>query len=280
MLGAKLLSAALIQPSNWDVSTIVATGKTFDFSSQTADAQSLTFKSDGSRMYLKQSTTIYEYALGAQWAIHTAVFDTSHTIPSLPVGGGGHFISPDGLKLYASSVAIVYEYDLSPAWDLSSASLANTFDTSVGIAVFLNLYFDANGDYMFVAPFQASYHDVYKYNLSPAWDVSSATYSSYIQIRTSSPNQEDCAGLAFKSDGRKVITLSDDAGFVELDGPLAYTLSSPWTLPNALVTATERKEVAETGGSTRWSGIAIKPDGKRMYLVGDASNKIYEYSMG
>lgn len=283
MLSNKLLSSALVQPSDWDIATASYTGKSFDFSDNLTSVSSLVFKPDGSSFYLQSGSEIYQYDMSVNWAIETATFQSSYT-----VSGSRMFFSADGARLYTSGNlpqsfdGVIYQYDLSPAWDLSSAVLSGSFEASNASSN--SIYISPDGQYMFLSPYQSSYSRTRKYVLSAAWDISTAAYDSYIDV---DPDRgfDYTTGVFFKPDGTRIINLLDSGGGVQnLGGLTQASLASAWELPDARVVPDEEKRLFEdqppNSSSLSWQGIWIKPDGRRMFLAGDVTDTIYEYSIG
>ena len=88
------------------------------------------------------------------------------------------YVRNDGLKLYVVGYQPdnVEEYDLSTAYDLGTASHNQSFDISAKSIVTSGIHFSTNG-YAFVV-YDNSGGDCHKYNLSTAWDISTATFHS------------------------------------------------------------------------------------------------------
>ena len=71
----------------------------------------------------------------------------------------------------------VFQYTLSTAWDVNTASYASKSFSVAGQDALPNaLFFKSNGTAMYIAA--ATNDRVFQYNLSTAWDVSTASYAS------------------------------------------------------------------------------------------------------
>jgi hypothetical protein len=68
----------------------------------------------------------------------------------------------------------VNEYDLSTAWDISTASYLQNFSVSAQESGPSGVFFKPDGLKMYVIGFSGD--DVNEYNLSTAWDVTTASY--------------------------------------------------------------------------------------------------------
>ena len=109
---------------------------------------------------------------------------------------------------------------------------------------------------------------IYQYSLSTAWDLSTASYDSV----NASLGAEDSfvVELVFKSDGSKLFTLGQANNKV-----FSYSLTS-WGL-STLTYDTLFLDVSGQDNSP--TGMALKPDGTKMYIVGGQNDKIYQYSL-
>lgn len=128
------------------------------------------------------------------------------------------------------------------------------------------LFFSPDGLKMFVAG--DSGNNVVAYNLTIAWDVSTAVFvnESGASLDTSP------TGIYFSSDGTKLYIV----GF-STDTVYQYNLATAWALP-ATLTAAETFFVGTQDTLPR--GLAFSSDGTRMYITGDTNDTVYEYSLG
>ena len=167
------------------------------------------------------STKMLQAAAGAggggiPWDISTAVYNGSpvnwFSVAPQDTTPEGLFFKPDGTKMYVvGSVGDdVNEYDLSSAWDISSASYLQNFSVSAQETNPEGLFFKPDGTKMYVVG--TSGDAVNEYDLSSAWDISSA---SYLQNFSVSAQETGSQGVFFKPDGTKmyVVGTSRDAVF-------------------------------------------------------------------
>ena len=107
---------------------------------------------------------------------------------------------------------------------------------------------------------------VYEYNLSTAWDISTASF-----LQSFSVNAQDTApyGLSFKPDGTKMYVI----GAVGQDIN-EYRLSTAWDISTAVFSFTLSVASQDTGPR----GLFFKPEGLKMYVIGSATRKVYQYS--
>jgi hypothetical protein len=88
----------------------------------------------------------------------------------------GVFFKPDGLKMYIVGLIgdDVNEYDLSTAWDISTASYLQNFSVAAQETFPRGLFFKPDGTKMYICG--STGDDVNEYDLSTAWDISTASY--------------------------------------------------------------------------------------------------------
>jgi len=162
----------------WDISTVNTTPvNSFTTSSQENAAQGLSFKADGTRMYVVGINDIlYEYSLSTAWDISSSSASYNNVNKTLSTNNGPTdlFFKPDGTKFYVTEPNYVYEYSLSTAWDITTASLTTksaAFSTNGGATSTTGVYLNGDGTALFTA--SASTHRVYQYPLSTPYAVSS-----------------------------------------------------------------------------------------------------------
>jgi predicted NAD-dependent protein-ADP-ribosyltransferase YbiA (DUF1768 family) len=128
------------------------------------------------------------------------------------------------------------------------------------------LFFSADGSKMFVTGTTGD--DVNEYVLSTPWVVSSATYSTVFSVsgQDGTPN-----GIFFRADGLKmyVVGATNDTIF-------QYALTSPWSVATASYESISFSVAAQ---ETAPAGIFFKPDGLSMYITGNASDGVYQYTL-
>jgi len=193
----------------WDLSTGSYANKTFSTQSQASAPNGLSFKSDGTKVYVADTVNdaIYQYALSTSWDISTASyenksFDLSSNSPNIGDPYGIQFKS-DGSKMYVIgySTDAVYQYSLSTSWDVSTASYDSvTFATKPQDGGPHALFFAPTGTKFYVLG--TANDKVFEYSLTTAWDLSSSSYSGNSFSIGSQENNGK--GLFFKDDGSKM----------------------------------------------------------------------------
>jgi hypothetical protein len=213
--------------SSYDVSTASYDSVSFSVTAQDVIPNGISFKSDGTKMYIVggNNDAIYQYTLSTAWDLSTASYDSvSLSVSSQDASPYALTFKTDGTVLYILGAANkkVFQYTLSTAWDLSSASYVlesvsvnaqDTFPTGVSLS--------SDGAKMFISG--ATNDSVYEYSLSTNWDVSTASYAS---VSFSAASQDSVVfNLVFNSDGTKmyIVGAGNDAIFQYSTSTSSYT---------------------------------------------------------
>ena len=260
-------------PGAWDLSNAsLLAGETYDAATTTPILEGIFFKDDGTKMYLVDNSGITaqkgvdEYDLGTAWDPSTASYVQSFGVSAEEGAPMGVYFKPDGTKMYVtgSSGDEVNEYNLSSAWDVSSATHVQAFDVSAQEATPRDVFFKPDGTKMYVMG--DSGDDVNEYDLSTAWDVSSA---SYLQAFSVSAQDTGPEGLFFKPDGTKMYVSGVAGDTVE-----EYDLSTAWDVSSA--SHVQSLSVAAVTGTP--VGIFFKPDGAKLFLA-TGGEDVFAYSV-
>ena len=186
----------------WDISTATYL-QNFSVASQEASPVGVFFKPDGLKMYVIgiSGVEVNEYGLSTAWDISTATYLQNFSVASQEASPVGVFFKPDGLKMYVIGISgvEVNEYGLSTAWDISTATYLQNFSVASQEATPVGVFFKPDGLKMYVIGFIGV--DVNEYNLSTAWDISTATYLQNFSVAS---QEATPVGVFFKPDGLKM----------------------------------------------------------------------------
>lgn len=257
-----------------DISGASYDSVSFDLgSSAYANVQSVTFNSDGTKMYTCGRTTdrVFQYTLSTAFDLSTASYNSVFFDPSSQEDNPTSIaFNTDGTKLYVAGYGNdgVYEYSLSTAFDLSTASYNNnSFSFSSQDTSPQSISFNSDGTKMFMQGIASN--SVHQYSLSTGFDVSTASYDSVsVSVQNSS------GGLSFNPDGTRFYLICSIFGSNAVH---QYSLSTGFDLSTASYDSVSFSTEAQTSGP---DGIAFSSDGTKMYIADDGENKIYQYSTG
>jgi len=200
--------------------------------------------------------------------LSAAAYDSvSFSVSAQESQPSGIFFKTDGTKMYivGSSGDDVNEYNLSTAWDISTASYLQNFSVSSQDTLPNDIFFKADGTKMYIVGNAGD--AILEYNLSTAWDVSTA---SYLQSFSVSTQDTGPSGVFFNPDGDKMYmvgSLGDDVH--------EYNLSTAWDIS----TASYLQSFDVSGQDTAPQGVSFKPDGTKMYVLGNGGDDVNEYNL-
>ncbi|KKL13529.1 hypothetical protein LCGC14_2524840, partial [marine sediment metagenome] len=166
----------------WDVSTAAYASKSKDVSSEDGGPEGVTFKTDGTKMFICGSAndTIFRYTLSTPWDVSTASVDANiKDVSAEDTSPLGVTFKPDGLIMYIVGIQnnTVFQYTLGAAWDLSTASFASkSKDVSGEEGNPTGVDFSSDGTKMYIVGNDED--TVFQYILSTPWDVSTASFTA------------------------------------------------------------------------------------------------------
>ena len=169
----------------------------------------------------------------------------------------------------------VQEYDLSTPWDISTISYLQELNVTEEINSGQGIFFKPDGLKMYILDTFFSFYEFHEYDLSVAWDITSA---SYLQSASTKLGYYR-SGLFFKPDGLKVYIFNSDPN-IELESIFEYDLSVAWDVTTTVYL--QKHDVGTNNGGVYPSSIFFKPDGTKMYCgiyISGVSLKVHEYNL-
>lgn len=252
----------------WNVSTAVW-ARTFDISAQETDPRAIRFRPDGRKMYVlgRAGDDVNEYSLGTAWDISSASYVQAKSISAQETDPTGLFFKPDGTKMYVCGFDgdDVNEYSLSTAWDVSTATYSQAKSVSSQDTVPNDIFFRDDGLKMYMIGNDGD--DVNEYNLSTAWDISTATFSQSFSVAAQEATPQD---VFFRPNGLQMYVLG-----VSDDSVDEYSLSTAWDIS----TASHTRVFSVAAIETTPTGMYFSPDGRKMYIVGIDNDGVQEYDV-
>jgi len=254
----------------------------FSVATEEANTRGMFFKSDGTKMYITGNSgdDVNEYALSTAWDPTTASYTTTFSVSSQDTTPSGVHFKTDGTKMYVIGYTSdsVHEYDLSTAWDVSTASYSQSFSVATQSDIPEDLWFKPDGTKMYVTgPTSDAVHE---YNLSTAWDVSTASHN---QSQSVAAQETGPRGLCFKSDGTKM-WISGTAA----DGIDEFSLSTAWdvsTISYVRFTSFNGANALTSAGTTNVAetnpfALFWTPDGDKLFMTGNVTDKVHVFKTG
>jgi len=205
--------------------------------------------------------------VAGRFQLNNASFFDSFDISPQTSSPRGVALKPDGSRLYVVSKnsASVNQYNLSTAFDVTTASFVQSFDVSSQDGGPQGVDFKPDGGQMYVVG--SSNDNVYQYSLSTAFDVSTASFSQSFDV---SSQDGVPRGVDFKPDGGQMYVVGSSN-----DNVNEYSLSTAYDIS----TASFDQSFDVSPQDTIPTGLSLKPDGSRLYVVGRSNNNVYQYSL-
>lgn len=129
----------------WNISTSVI-NTSFSIAAKTTAPRGLSFSSDGTKMYILDSSNIHQYTLSTAWLISSSSFLRTLASPTNATSPYNLKFSTDGLKLFlAHNNNDLIEYSLSEAWNISTTTYVSSTTIYSGYSAVLGLDISPDG---------------------------------------------------------------------------------------------------------------------------------------
>ena len=234
----------------------------------TSDRVRSEFEAGGDLSYVKNP--VFGFDLSA-----ASYSGTSFDVSSEDGISAGVSFSDDGTKMFLVGLdnQSIFEYNLSAGFDISTASYSGT---SLNVAGEdggpRGIAFNGDGTKMLLAG--ATDNNVYEYDLSTGFDLSTASYSgTSFDI---SSEEGDVRAIAFNSDGTKMFITGSSSATSSSADVHEYNLGSGYDISTASYSGTVFDVSSEESTPL---GISFSSDGKKMFIVGNGNNTVYEYGL-
>jgi sugar lactone lactonase YvrE len=142
----------------------------------------------------------------------------------------------------------------------------NSFSVSAQETTPNGLFIGSAGTKMYVNG--STGDDVNEYTLGTAWNITTA---AFVTAFSTTGQDTAPADLFFKPDGTEMYVLGDTNNSV-----FQYTLGTAWSIATA---AYASKSFSVAAQDATPAGLWFKPDGTVMYVVGSATDSVYQYAL-
>ena len=228
----------------------------------TSDRVKNEFEAGGDITYIKNPSAGFD--------LSSATYsNTSFDIESETTFPQGLVFNSDGTKMFVpeSDSNNVYEYSLTTGFDVTTASLSSSFDISSEDTAPQGVAFNTDGTKMLVVGTNNA--DVYEYNLSAGFDVTTASYSG--TAFDVNPESVDPKEIEFNSGGTKMFLVAGNEQKV-----FEYGLGTGFDMSTASYSGTafdiSSQEIDPTG-------ITFAESGTKMFITGTSSDSVHEYEL-
>ena len=156
------------------------------------------------------------------------------------------------------------------AWDVSTYKYEHKSKliTDQGEEIPRSVSFSYDGTKMYILG--TSMQTVFQYTLSPAWDISTATYSGKSKLISAQGEVQPYVEFSF--DGTKMYVIG-----TTLDTIWQYTLSTAWDVSTA--TYADKNKLITDQGETTPRSVSFSSDGSKMYILGSVMDTVYQYTL-
>lgn len=255
--------------TNPDLTALSYDSVSFSVSSQETIPNALFFGNNGFKMYIAGNSgdDVNEYTLSTAWNPSTATYVRNFSVSAKETIPSGLFFKDDGTEMYIVGLSSdsVHQYSLSTAYNISTASFTASFSVSSEDSAPHDLTFKEDGTKMYVLGNTGG--DINEYNLSTAWDVSTASYNQNFSI---SSQETNATGIFISPTGERVYIVGTSGNDVN-----EYTLSTAWDIS----TASFDRNASVSSQETSPRAVFFKGDGSKMYIVGSSSDTVFQYSV-
>jgi DNA-binding beta-propeller fold protein YncE len=199
------------------------------------------------------------------WNISRATFTNTFSVTSQTTRPEAVFFKPTGLKMYVidATSTRVLEYDLSTAWDISTSVFLQALSVAAKAVYAGAIFFKPDGTKMYVTDSDASGNKVNEYDLSTAWNISTAVW-----LQSFTATQPE--GIYFSPDGTQMFTLSSANYSLN-----QYSLSEAWNVSTS--TLIQSKVISTLIPNP--DNLFFRYDGKKIYVTSASVSKVYELDL-
>ena len=254
----------------FDLSTASYDSVFFSISSQDGSPLSVIFNNDGTKMYMVgvSTDTIYQYSLSTAFDLSTASYDSvSFSVASENTTPTDITFNNDGTKLFMvgrGTSSTVYQYSLSTAYDISTTSYDSiSFSVNSQDTTAYGLGFNNDGTKMYMLG--QDNNTIYQYTTGSTLTTNTLDLStgSVFEITPTSNIQVGLSNPAASG------TVSQ--GTLLLDGAVnGYDLSGA---------SYDSVSFSVASQDTSPLDLTFNADGTKVYIVGSATDRLYQYSL-
>ncbi len=275
----------------WDVSTASYANKSLSVQSQSSNPAALVLSPDGTKVYVggHNNKTVFQYNLSTAWDLSTGSYSNNSfaTTNNFNYSHSALELNSDASKLFiGAGDYYIGEYSLPSDGNVSNASYIATYDvrnTTVGSKNIGGMSFANNGAKFYIFgnndmhAYQFSSTATLAFNSSDVGKkvvgnsgsaIITATSGTYKSVTAFADSSAISSWQLFGAQGK-----ADGSG-IELTG-----LGGGYDFPNLSYTGRSFNLSGAVATLTAPNGMAMKPDGTKMWVIDRASDKIVEFSL-
>lgn len=238
--------------------------------------------------------TSFSQAASGSWTMNAVVYnadtdvlETSHVQEKYDISGTssseksfypngsrpthGVIWNGDGSAIYVvdSNSDRIYQYPCSTAYDIGTASTASATTVYFGSQDSQPHAIAWNNDGTRLFMLGNGNGRIFQYDTSTPYSAANLLYNNvYFTVTSQSYTR---AGMCFSSDGTRCWII--DQHFVRI---YEYELSTPWSINTA---SYQNNMLGVYSTDTQPYGVAVSPDGTKLFMSGKQNDKIYQWSL-
>ena len=252
----------------WDVSSWINTIP--DTAGYETDVKACAMSQDGTMLAIAgdQSNTVSQFPLSTPFDLSTAI---KAFYPNEDAQQQSFVISPDGTKMFTLEIVteIVREYRLNVPHKITSAvPTGETLSVSAQATTMAKMVAKPDGTKFYVQSYTGH---IYQYDLTGAWDLSTASYASKV-YDTTAPFTP--TGLTIDPDGETYFVF-------DTDGPpyriFQYTMGTAWDISTS---SYDSKSFTVPAAFYGIYSIEATPDGSRILCLTRWDESVVEIILG
>jgi 6-phosphogluconolactonase (cycloisomerase 2 family) len=220
----------------------------------------------GDTIFIVDAVTadVYQYALSTPWDVTTLSYvqDFTGTITGTDIRG--LTARPEGTAFFYVEQGNdrVYAYGLGNPWSIAREDRKSVLSQDSSP---IDIFFKPDGTRMYMLGSVGD--DLNEYNLSTAWDITTATYNN----KSTALADLTPLGVFFKPDGTKFFIVGATG-----DSIYEYTMTTAWNIGAGYSLTASYNVSAEDTSPT---AVAFNSDGTKMFVTGQIGDDINEYSL-
>ena len=275
----------------WDISSASYSGVSFSVASQETSPQALIQNNDGTKLYIlgTANDTVYQYSLPKVLALGTGSFASADVGKTIEANDGAFVLTATDGSYVETTAPTSYDQVASGSWemygvvynaadgdlelsgglfnafDVDTASYVQNFSVSAQDTSPWGIAFNTDGTKMFVTGEVG--RDVNEYNLSTAFDTTTATF---VDSFSTNAQESQPLDVAFNTNGTKMFIVGGAGQDIN-----EYTLSTGFDVS----TSTFVDSFSVSSQDTDPQGLSFNLDGTKMFVLGDTNNSVYQYTL-
>ena len=236
------------------------------------------FKPDGTKLWVIETSTIYQFSLSTSWDIGTATLDASYSGTLVGSTIYGMAFDDAGTKLIVQSGDFLREYVMSNPYDLTDLTYNNViYQLPVAVGECRDIEFTTDGKGLVLT--DRSNDKIWQFELGTSYDIttiSNQIRSYTVSVLAGTTNIQP-TGLALGNDNTKLYMLNQGN-----DQVYQFTIGDydGWEITDisADVTGYDNKLLYVGAEEASPHGIHFSNDGSQFFVIGSTADDLVQYT--